>query len=271
MDNLNNTDRPWTQVNQGSHSNYFGLSYGKFNSNVVFAPGLDRFILTDNYDVFTVYEAAKLLSSKIATHVYVLGKTAGPTIPERWGPRHQFNSKTCIEYTFADKSSMKILGSSIITAKQTPLLSRVVSTDAIIYEGYPVDYDNEEGRATIAKLQDFARFVLRALYAIKIADASNNVKPASEILDYFDPAVGKVIKHSPDHTYSEYGMLRTIKTILYHADTVETALSQIEQAMQDAPDQPLFRNKFYEVLGIPVPESVANIKFSGRASPWAIA
>ena len=268
---MSNTGRPWTHVNQGVHTNYYSLSYGRQNGNVIFAPGIDRFILADNYDIWTVFETAKLLSSKIPLQVYVLGADSGPSVPERWGPRHQFNSKTCIEYTFADKSNLKILGSSIITARQTPLLTAIKTADAIVHEGFPEDYNNDDGRAMIERLQDYARFTLRALYAIKFADACNNVKPATEMMDYFDPKLGKVIRNNPDHTYSEYGMLRTVKTILYHADSVETALSQIEQAMQDAPDQPLFRKKFYEILGIPVPESVASIKFSGRASPWAIA
>lgn len=265
------TDRPWAHVNQGAHTGYYSLSYGRQNGNVIFSPGIDRFILVDNHDIWTVFETAKLLSSKIPCQVYVLGADSGPSVPTKWGPRHQFNSKTCIEYTFANKSNMKILGSSIITARQTPLLTPIKVPNAIIHEGYPVDYDNEQGRAMIEKLQDYARFTLRALYAIKFADACNNVKPASEMIDYFDSNLGKVIRNSPDHTYSEYGMLRTVKTILYHADTVETALDQIAQAMQDAPDQPMLRNKFYEILGIEPPESVANIKFSGRASPWAIA
>lgn len=258
-----NTEKPWTQVNQGAHSNYYSLGYGKVNGNVIFSPGIDRFILADNFDVWTVFETAKLLSSKIPTQVYVLGKLTGPD--------GQFNSGNCINYTFADKSNLKIMGSSVITARQTPLITKITLQDALTHEGFPRDYDNPEGREMIAKLQDYSRFVLRALYAIKFADACNNVKPATEMMDYFDPELGRVIRNNPDHTYSEYGMLRTVKTILYHADSVDTALAQIEQAMQDAPDQPLFRNKFYEILGIPVPESVASIKFSGRASPWAIA
>jgi len=257
------TDRPWSQVNAGLHKEFYSQSYGRVNGNVIFSPGIDRFILVDTYDVWTVLETAKLLTSKIPTQVYVLGKNTGPNAT--------FTNATCINYTFADKSNMKVMGSSIITARQTPLLAKINTVDAIVDEGYPTDYDSAEGRAMIAKLQDYARFCLRALYAAKFADACNNVKPATEFLDYFNPELGKIIRNSPDHTYSEYGMLRTIRTILYHADTVDIALSQIEQAMQDAPDQPLYRTKFYEILGIDVPESVKNIKFSGRASPWAIA
>lgn len=265
------TDRPWTHVNQGAHANYYSLGYGRTNGNVIFAPGIDRFILADNYDIWTVFETAKLLSSKIPLQVYILGADSGPSVPERWGPRHQFNSKTCIEYTFADKSNLKVMGSSIITARQTPLMTPIKAANAVVHEGFPIDYDNESGRAMIERLQDYARFTLRALYAIKFADACNNVKPMAEMFDYFDPQLGKVISSSPDHTYSEYGMLRTVKTILYHANTVEEALDNIALAMRDAPDQPLFRNKFYEILGIPVPDSVKNLQWSGKASPWAIA
>jgi hypothetical protein len=255
------TDRPWAQVNAGLHKEYY--SQGRVNGNVIFSPGIDRFILVDTYDIWTVFETAKLLTSKIPTQVYVLGKNTGPSDP--------FTNATCINYTFADKSNMKVMGSSIITARQTPLITKINAANAIVDEGYPMDYDHAEGRALINKLQDYSRFCLRALYAAKFADACNNVKPATEFFDYFNPELGRVIRNSPDHTYSEYGMLRTIKAILYHADTVDIALSQIEQAMQDAPDQPLFRNKFYEILGIDVPDSVKDIKFSGRASPWAIA
>lgn len=257
------TDRPWTQVNKGVHATYYSLTYGRQNGNVIFAPGIDRFILADNYDIWTVFETAKLLSSKIPLQVYILGADSGP--------QGQFNSGNCINFTFADKSNLKVLGSSIITARQTPLMTPIRAPNAIVNEGFPIDYDNEQGRAMIEKLQDYARFTVRALYAIKFADACNNVKPMAEMFDYFDPQLGKVISSSPDHTYSEYGMLRTVKTILYHADTVEQALANIELAMKDAPDQPLFRNKFYEILGIPVPDSVKNMAWSGKASPWAIA
>jgi hypothetical protein len=257
------TDRPWTYANKGSHSVYYSSAYGRQNGNVIFAPGIDRFILADNYDIWTVFETAKLLSSKIPTQVYVLGKHSGPN--------DTFTCGTCINYTFSDKSGLKVMGSSIITARQTPLISKISEVDALVNEGFPPDYDNEQGRAMIERLQDYARFTLRALYAIKFADACNNIKPMAEMFDYFDPQLGKVISNSPDHTYSEYGMVRTVKTILYHADTVEEALANIELAMRDAPDQPLFRNKFYEILGIPVPDSVKNLQWSGKASPWAIA
>ena len=252
--------RPWSQVNQGLHSNYFSLSYGKINGNVIFCPGMDRFILADNFDIWTVFETAKLLTSKLPTQVYVLNKTA-----------EQFNSGDCINWTFKDKSPLKILGSGIITARQTPLLTKIQAPDPVVREGFPLDYDNEQGRQAISKLQDYARFTLRALYAIKIADACNNVRPMSEFIDYFDPELAKVITSNPDHTFSEYGMVKTVKAILYHADTVEQALANIELAMKDACDNPLFRAKFYEILGIDIPDSVKNLQWSGKASPWAIA
>ena len=252
--------KPWLQVNQGTHSNYYSLSYGKVNGNVIFSPGIDRFILADNFDVWTVFETAKLLSSKIPTQAYVLNKSA-----------EQFNSGDCINWTFRDKSNLKVMGSSVITARQTPILTKILAGDPVVREGYPVDYDNPEGRLIISNLQDYARFTLRALYAVKFADACNNIKPTSEFFDYFDPSLGKVISNSPDHTFSEYGMVKTVKAILYHANTVEEALSNIELAMKDAQDHPNFRNKFYEILGIDVPDGVKNLRWSGKASPWAIA
>ena len=65
---------PWLKGNVSHHARFYSSWYGKKNANAIYAPGLDRFLLVDNYDLWLTMEVARILSSKIPTQVFLLAK-----------------------------------------------------------------------------------------------------------------------------------------------------------------------------------------------------
>jgi hypothetical protein len=253
----NETKMPWLNIDEGLHKTFYPLSWYKQNSYAIFSPGVDRFLIVDNYDPWMVYETGKVLSSKVSTMVYILDKVT----PD-------MTNATCMNFTTRHKKSEKGYGGpAIMSHRQSASLSKI-PTDMIIESGWPVDFIDNDRKQILTRLQEYALFSLRTIYAITLSVNFGNFFPEKEYLDtFFHGQYPEDLKIYHDNSSADQGMINLIKTILYESNSVDEALKAISAAWltYSANDPSDTRQMFYRMLGIPQPKELENLGPPGFA------
>jgi hypothetical protein len=254
-DNKIEPDKPWLSSSDGLRKTFYPLSWNKKNSYAIFSPGIDRFLIVDNYDLWIVYETGKVISSKVSNMVYVLDQDT----PE-------MTNKTCLNFSTFHKKDEKGFGSpGIMTHRQSAALSKIPK-DRVVETGWPLDFAQGERKDMLMKLQEYTLFSLRVIYAITLAVNFKNFFPEKEYLDvFFQGQFPEDFKSHYDTTTAEQGMISLIKTILYDANSVDDALASIHNAWltHSKHDPSGARQTFYKILGIPQPAELAALGPAG--------
>lgn len=245
--------KPWLKPHEGLISAYYPLHFKKMNGHTIYLPGVDRFLLADNFDPWITLEVAEVLSSKVPTQVILLGEG----LPG-------LSNLTVLEHTIKDKTSMVIHGANILVARQTPSVRKINGADSIIHVGWPDDYMSADSKAMLLKLQHFSLFCLRVCHAVKITESLHNLVPHKKYMDeYFSGMIPEEFTVPVDQTGFPNGISKTIKHILYMADSVEDALVEIEQAwLSYSGSTPAIRETFYKFVGLPMPSSLTELAYS---------
>lgn len=247
----NRNTKPWMTSNEGLHKTFYPLSWNKPNSYAIFSPGIDRFILVDNYDPWMVYETGKILSSKISNMVYILDQVTP-----------NMTNENCLNFTTKNKKQEKGYGSPVIMAhRQSASLSKIPK-DIVINAGWSYDFKEGPRREILLKLQEYSLFCLRVVYAVTLSINFRNFFPEKEYLDiFFNNEFPKDFKIYYDNSSAETGMINLIKTILYESASVEEALQLIHNAWREHSknDPSDTRNLFYQIMGIEQPEDLKNL------------
>lgn len=251
---------PWLKGNVSQHARFYSAWYGKKNANAIYAPGIDRFLLTDNFDLWLTMETARILSSKVPTQVFLLGKD----VPE-------FDNTNCLETTIIDKRKYIINGSNILTARQVPSLHALLEPDSVANVGIPRDYQTGTHKEMLDNLRSYSLFVLRNIHAITIADSIKNITPFEEMVKDYLPDHIPEIEIPQDQSLSTKGIKKEIKSILYTSLSVKEALERIEDVWFDyGYNLPDFRDMYYYFMGLEIPvrlkeQSVDEKYFTPRA------
>lgn len=247
----NNSKTPWLDASEGFHKTFYPLSWHKKNSYAIFSPGIDRFLIIDNYDPWILHETGKVLSSKVSTIVYILDKVT----PD-------MSNDNCINFTTKHKKNEKGYGGPLVMShRQSASLSKIPK-DMIIEDGWPMDFVQEDRKDILIRLQEYALFSLRVIYAVTLSVNFRNFFPEKEYLDtFFHDQFPKDLKMHYDNTSAEQGMINLIKTILYESSSVDEALTAIHNAwlthsINDPSDT---RQLFYQILGIPQPKELQDL------------
>jgi hypothetical protein len=250
------SEKPWLKLD-GFQKTYFPLAWGKTNSYTLFTPSVDRFIITDHYDLWAMVETAKILTSKISPMIYVLSKpNADP-----------MNITNCLEYTTRHKKDEPEYGGAGTNRHKQSASLKKIFTDNIIHAGLPADYSSPSRLAMLYRLQEYALFTLRCVYAINLANEYRNSFPEKEYVDaFFKDEFPADFKLMPDNTSAPYGIKHEIKNILYHSMTVEEALASIHEAWAkySMTDVTGVRQHFYHIMGIVEPDATRIIGGPGQ-------
>lgn len=235
------TTPPWLDSTTAPYLKFYHYDSTRKNTSAIYAPALDRFILVDNCDFWVVFEVAKIMSSKIATQVFLLT----PDVL-------QFTNDSCVEYTINDKSQYIINGSNIVSARQTPILNTAIGSSAVVNVGLPDDFQNSHCRTELEQLLEYVRFVLRCVHAINFTDGFVHVPSIEEMLRTYCPElVPAELDISLNYTSIPGGMKQHVKSILYDADSVDDALGRINAAWEKYSiyNNPVFKEIFNYFLG----------------------
>ena len=245
------SERPWVNSIEGFHKTFYPLSWNKQNSYAIFSPGIDRFLIVDTYDPWILYETGKVLSSKVSTMVYVLDKIT----PD-------MSNENCLNFTTKHKKNEKGYGGpQIMSHRQSASLSKIPK-DMIYEAGWPVDFNKDDRKNILIRLQEYALFSLRTMYAVTLSVNFRNFFPEKEYLDvFFHNQVPENLKMHYDNTSADQGMINLIKTILYESNSIDEALTAINDAwlkhtINDPSDT---RQLFYQILGIPQPKELQDL------------
>lgn len=248
FDQKQENEKPWLNALEGLHRTYYPLGWNKQNSYTIFSPGIDRFLIIDNYDLWMVYETGKVLSSKVSNIVYVLDKDTP-----------NMNNQNCLNFsTLHKKKESGYGGPMIMSHRQSTSMSKIPA-DMVLEVGWPIDFSSEERKQVLLKLQEYALFSLRTIYAITLAVNFKNFFPEKEYLDlFFHNEYPKDFKIRHDTTSAENGMIISVKKILYESDSVGSALLSIKNLwLTHSQDDPSgTRQLFYHLLGIHQPEEL---------------
>lgn len=251
----------WEKTYDSHFHSFYGNSFAKrVNANIIYSPGIDRIIAVDSYDPFTAVECAQILSSKLPLLVGVLTKNDDMEI----------NNFNCLEYTVKEKNAMAG-SSSILVSRQTPLFKRIQG--GIVKVGPTVEYAEGERKEVLLQLHEYAKFVLQAWHAVKVLDLIFNIYPLGVYADdYFDNSIPAEFKTPYDNTNipTETGVKQEMKKILYRATSPADALQQIEDLWAIVPDAVLFRNAWYQVLELPLPDRLKDITYTGNLTAFAV-
>lgn len=182
----------------------------KKNCYALYAICMDRFLLVDNLDLWPLFHAAKLLSSKLTLTLFVFSSGSAP-----------FENNNCMLWTTLNKES-------VLPKKQTPAIAIIKDNKELVKAGASEDYS--EDLAHTVKVQEFALFVVKAVNAAYLADlfVSNhpevNNEDQSFYLNLFNASQLSEIVAAEDRTLWKRGFLNEISATLYKAQTIEEAL-----------------------------------------------
>jgi hypothetical protein len=141
-----------------------------------------------------------------------------------------------------------------------------IPKDIVIERGWPIDFVSDDRKQTLLKLQDYALFSLRVIYAITLSVNFRNFFPEKEYLDvFFHNQYPEDFKIRHDITKAEQGITAVIKTILYESNSIDEALTSIAEAwLKYAKDDPSgIRQSFYKILGIEQPVELKSLGPAG--------
>jgi len=249
-------DKPWLKDNDVFHRTFYPTDWGKKNSYALFSPGIDRFLLIDTYDPWMLFETGQLLSSKVSNITYILDKDTPP-----------MSNETCLEFSTIHKKDEKGHGGPTIASHRQSAAIMKIRPDNMIRSGWPIDFFKPERKQALEKLQEYARFTLRVVYAINISSSFKNPFPEKQYVEnFFQNEYPEEFKLRYDTSSSNEGMPKLIKKILYEADSIEVALNEIHTAWRtySINDISGCRQMFYYTLGIRQPEDLESLGGPGK-------
>ena len=191
---------------------FYYIKYDKERKkNGIYCQQIDRWVMIDDYDVWITLKTAQVLSSKIATTVYIM-------------PEHLkgMNNKNCMNYTILNKTIFTRRNTPDLIMNQTPTLKKL-GTGNIIKMGVPNDYDNEEGKSKLDMLKEFIDYVNKVVYAIEYNSTKNWIDNETVSSAFHPGAWSESMSTYVDKSHYEKGIHNEMLSSLYFADSVQEA------------------------------------------------
>lgn len=215
-------------------------TYQHFYNNhtyTIFAPGLDRFILTDNTDFWITMQTAELLCSKLPTVMFII-------------PQTDMDNPT--DYTLINKKNLKIGPSTITSARQYPQMKYHRNKNDVIYVGQPIDSNIED----ILKLTEFAKYVHDLSYSISITEQLYNPYNNSTFLEKYI-GVENIDNLIHKHDRSNKNVFKLLRRTVYDSMNIDEIKTNITQIWLDNyHEQEYLIQGFYHILQEPVPDQL---------------
>jgi hypothetical protein len=250
------SSKPWMIDEKPFHSTFYPLHWGKQNSYAIFSPGIDRFLIVDNYDPWVLHETARVLSPKISTITYVLDQ-----------PTPHMTNENCLEFSTKHKIEEKQYGGPTIMSHRQSGHMMKIRPNMVREEGWPIDFETPVRKAALLRLQEYTRFSLRVMHSLTIGSMFRNPFPEKYYMDtFFENEYPEEFKVRVDCTNAPEGMEKIIKNILYVSDTLDQALEEIHNAWRTHSwnDISGFRQAFYFSMGLTQPDDLEALGTTGE-------
>lgn len=243
---------PWHQTKRPIDKTFYPYLAGKLQSYGLYTPSVGRFIIID-YDLWTISETAKILSSKISPIVYTLNKV----------DTRNLTNENCLYHGINHTALEKEFGSAAVSRHKQSATLRILAENNLLELGWPSDFEDESRSTMLKFLQNYSLFTLACVRAINLTNAFRNVFPEKSYADsFYEDILPNNFRAKADLTTCKIGIDKEIKKILYYSLNIEEALEKINNCWENYSlgDPSGSRQMFYKVLNIPEPETTANVK-----------
>lgn len=216
-------DMSWSLTEYSKISQFY--SYESKVLYILYSEALDRIVATDSRDLWTLLDAAKLLSSKLILNVFIVGFQ---DVDDSLGQRP-------LEWSITNKKLA-------LPTKQTPEVVFLQNSTELTYAG-PLISDIEK----LKEDMNFIQFVIKATYAARLASVlnsshnNNNNENQDFYLNLLDVNPDNIAT-SLDKSIWSNGFQNAIYKILYKSSHVKEALDLIKKTLTIVPTNQLSRS-----------------------------
>lgn len=186
----------------------------------IYCQTLDRSLLVDDRDFWITLETAKVLSSKVATTVYV------------FPPPYEMTNENCHLYSIWDKTAEKRDSSPDVILSQMPTLRLFREHNRIYQADFPEDFLSPAGGGFIFRLKAFANYCHTVLTAVEISSALTSHKSFMQFSrTYLPDDMTMDLSAFNAGAKAEIDFRTEVKRILYHANDKLEASANINRAI----------------------------------------
>ncbi|HEY3074723.1 MAG TPA: hypothetical protein VGJ74_06080 [Burkholderiales bacterium] len=174
----------------------------------LYATAIDRFVLVDRHDLSILVRAAMLFSSKLVTVVCVYDSKANPVL----------SNETCLDWAPVHRVSQ--------ANSRVPTVLMLEGAGAIVEKG-PVP---SVGAEMLERAQRYLLFSLQVLYAQFMANAKSghaDIRMFRGLMPELETLPGAPLASQPQ-LFAADVRDQKIEDILYYADSLEQARSEID-------------------------------------------
>jgi hypothetical protein len=219
---------------------------GNRRTNGIYCQIFDRWLMLDDYDYWITLQTAQLLSSKIATTVYVLPKiTSGMT------------NDNCLNYMVFNKTAEKRGAAADLITSQIPTVKVLNDATQLVEVGLPKEFDTGSRYDKLIQLKEYAEYVNRCVYALSLSNTIVNYVDNKTFAEQYLPNdwLNGVTLYR-DATKFEDGVIKEVKKQLYMSNSVEEARDNIKGVWEkDYNKVVTLANEYYKFL-----DEVPNLK-----------
>lgn len=247
----------WEKTYDAKTSHFHMNSFRRrTNGNAYYSPGVDRFFAVDSLDPYSSLEIAQILSSKVPGIAVCL-----LSVDDLW-----FDNETAHQHTLKDKNVFAV-GASILFSRQMPTVRKFPPNSIIKVEQPSEDFKEGNNATAFQALQLYARFVIQAYHASKIANMYFNSLPMEEYArELLAGQVPPEFEVPVDNTNGSLktGVHREITKILYTSNDSTEALERISVMWKEnnTPLTVYWRAQFYNLLDLTLPAEFGNGQFN---------
>jgi hypothetical protein len=189
---------PWKQPSRLIKAFYPNVNELR-NPYGLYSIGMDRFFIVDPFDSNVLLHAARLLSSKFPSHVYVLPED-GPDL----------TNSSCLNWRCQVKKTH-------LAGWQVPLVRKIHHKIDLVEDGPPLG--RESDHEMLRNEQEFILFVVRVCYALRIV--RNIFSPKAVLLTVFEIEGGWKLPDEDDNEELEKWLQDIERALFFSADSIE--------------------------------------------------
>jgi len=212
---------------------------GNRRTNGIYCQIFDRWLMLDDYDYWITLQTAQLLSSKIATTVYVLPKMS-----------NGMTNDNCLEYMIFNKTAEKRGASADLITSQIPTVKVISDSSQVMHVGLPKEFDAGSRHDALIKLKEYAEYINRCVYALNLANTIvNYVDNKSFAETYLPNEWTENVTMYRDASKFEDGVIKEVKKQLYMSSSVDEARDNIKGVWEKDYNKVVsLANEYYKFL-----------------------
>lgn len=234
--------------------------YPSYNNNTfygLYCTSIQRFLIIDHHNIYSLFHTAQVLSSKINSVVIIFpGTEKNP----------KMDNESCLNFSLNHIKFNAALSSSDHSQKPTTIF---LHNTQIVKMSFPVDFEKKDRKLKLLQLQKYAKFSNLCIHSIMLSSIMNQHMHVELLQKEYESFYFNKVQ--------EPGLLARIMNILLFADTIQEAKNKIKEFWIELIEKNLEKiyipskvkkdflgqcKMFYEIIGEEIPTEVTNLLIS---------